>query len=118
MGKSILKEKSYDFAIEIVKMVQLIQNERKEYVLSKQIMRSGTAIGALIYEAEYGQSRADFVHKLTISLKEANETHYWLSLLYDTQYLEYEKYLVLSANCTELIKMLVASINTARSNSS
>ncbi len=118
MGKSILRDKSYDFAIEIVKMVQFIQNERKEYVLSKQILRSGTAIGVLISEAEYGQSRADFIHKLTISLKEANETHYWLSLLHDTDSLEKEKFLMLSANCTELIKMLVASINTSRSNPS
>lgn len=115
MGKSILRDKSYGFAIEIVKMVQEIQKEKKEYVLTKQILRSGTAIGALISEAEYGQSKADFVHKLTISLKEANETHYWLNILHDTNYLEKESFLKLSANCTELVKMLVASINTSKS---
>ena len=73
MKENILKIKSYDFAIRIVKLSQYLQNDRKEFVLSKQILRSGTAVGALIREAEYGQSKVDFVHKLTISLKE-----YWL----------------------------------------
>ena len=72
MGKSVLKDKSYAFAIAIVKIVQVIQKDRKEYVLSKQILRSGTAVGALIVEAEFGQSKADFIHKLTISLKTEN----------------------------------------------
>ena len=116
MGKSILRDKSYAFAIAIVKAVQVIQKDQKEYVLSKQILRSGTAIGALVSEAEYGQSKADFIHKLTISLKEANETNYWLNLLHDTNYLENESFAELSSNCTELIKMLVSSINTSKSN--
>lgn len=86
MANTILQNKSYMFAISIVKLCQQIQGERKEYTLSKQVLRSGTAIGALIREAEFGQSRADFISKLTISLKEANETNYWLSLLFDTDY--------------------------------
>ncbi len=81
MGKSILKEKSYVFAIRVVKLSQFLREERKEFVLSKQILRSGTAIGALVREAEFGQSKADFRSKMSIALKEANETDYWLNLL-------------------------------------
>lgn len=89
MRENILKMKSYEFAIRIVKLSQYLQMERKEFVLSKQILRSGTAVGALIREAEYGQSRTDFIHKLTISLKEANETEYWINILKDTDYIDY-----------------------------
>lgn len=77
---NILKTKSYDFALQIVKLSQWLQTEKREYVLSKQVLRSGTAIGALVREAEFGQSKIDFVHKLTIALKEANETDYWLNI--------------------------------------
>src|SRR4051794_7749759 len=108
--------KSYDFAIRIVKLSQYLQNDKKEYILSKQVLRSGTSIGALIREAEYGQSRIDFVHKLTISLKEANETDYWINILKDTGYIEYKLYESLSIDCQELIKLLVASIKTAKQN--
>ena len=76
MAKSILKDKSFVFAIEIVRTVKVLQNVQKEYVMSKQLLRSGTAVGDLISEAEFGQSKADFIHKLTISLNEANETNY------------------------------------------
>ena len=88
MGKSILREKSYAFAIRIVKFSKLLQHEKKEFILSKQLIRSGTAIGALIREAEFGQSKADFANKMSIALKEANETEYWLLLLNDAEYLE------------------------------
>ncbi len=81
MGKSVLKEKSYSFAIRIVKLNQFLCEERKEFILSKQILRSGTAIGALVREAEFGESKADFRSKMSIALKEANETDYWLNLL-------------------------------------
>ncbi len=87
MGKSVLKEKSYSFAIRIVKLNQFLCEERKEFILSKQILRSGTAIGALVREAEFGESKADFRSKMSIALKEANETDYWLNLLKDTGYL-------------------------------
>jgi four helix bundle protein len=76
MKKSILKEKSYAFAVRIVKLVQHLQENRKEFVLSKQLLKSGTAIGALVREAEFGQSKPDFIHKMTIALKEGNETEY------------------------------------------
>ena len=96
----------------------MIQKEKdqKEYILTKQLLRSGTAIGALISEAEFGQSKADFIHKLTISLKEANETNYWLNLLHDTDYLEEESFVKRSSNSIEIIKMLVSFINTSKSN--
>lgn len=83
-SKSPLREKSYAFAIKIVKLSQTLDSEKKEYVLSKQVLRSGTAIGALIRESEFAASKADFINKLTISLKEANKTEYWLKLLKDT----------------------------------
>ena len=81
MRENILKDKSYIFAIEIVKLSQLLVKDKKEFVLSKQLLRSGTAVGALIREAEFAQSKPDFIHKMSISLKEANETIYWLDLL-------------------------------------
>lgn len=87
MGKILLKEKSYNFAIQIIRSVQDLQQNKNEYILSKQLLRSGTAIGALLREAEYGESKKDFIHKMQIALKEANETIYWLSLLKDTAYM-------------------------------
>jgi len=114
MKENILKSKSYDFAILIVKLCQTIITDRKEFVLSRQIMKSGTAIGALIREAEFGQSKADFASKMSIALKEANETEYWLSILKDTGYIDEKQHQTLSANCTELIKLLVATVKTAK----
>ena len=114
MAKSILREKSYGFAIQVVQLSQVLQTEKKEFVMSKQFLRSGTAIGALLREAEFGQSLPDFIHKMSISLKEANETEYWLSLLKDTGYLEENLFLDLHSNCKELIALLVASIKTAK----
>lgn len=117
MSKSILKEKSYAFAIRVVKMSQYLQEEKREYILSKQVLRSGTAIGALIREAEFGQSRADFVSKMSISLKEANETDYWLNLLKDTEYLEKEHFESIAQDCKELIAMLVSTVKTIKTKS-
>lgn len=114
MSKSILKDKSYAFAIRIVKLSQHLQDDKKEFVLSKQILRSGTSVGALIREAEFGQSKADFVNKLSIALKEANETDYWLCLLKDTDYINQELFESLQSDCKELIAMLVSSIKTAK----
>ena len=111
---SPLKEKSYDFAVRIVKLVRQLQREHKEYVLSRQILRSGAAIGALVREAEFGQSRADFLSKMSISLKEANETEYWLQLLKDTEYINEEQCARLSTDCRELIAMLVATVKTRK----
>jgi len=114
MSKSILKDKSYSFAIRVVKLSQYLQSDKKEYVLSKQILRSGTAIGALIREAEFGQSKPDFVNKLSIALKEANETEYWLSILKDTNYIALNIFESMQKECKEIIAMLVSSIKTAK----
>lgn len=114
MKENILRTKSYQFAIRIVKLSQFLQDQKNEFILSKQILRSGTAIGALIREAEYGQSKTDFIHKLTIALKEANETEYWLSILKDTGYIEEKLFKSLSDDCKELLKLLIASIKTSK----
>jgi len=114
VGKSILKEKSYVFAVRVVKLSQFLREERKEFVLSKQILRSGTAIGALVREAEFGQSKADFRSKMSIALKEANETDYWLNLLKDTNYLNEKMFQSFSNDCLELIKILVATVKTTK----
>ena len=115
MAKNILKEKSYQFAILIVKLSQELTVNKREFVLSKQILRSGTSIGALIREAEYAQSKPDFIHTMSISLKEANETLYWLDLLKDTSYITFEKHKDMIFKNKELLAMLVSSIKTTKS---
>jgi len=112
MGKSILKDKSYNFAIRTVNLNRYLRDQKHEFVLSKQILRSGTAIGALIREAEFGQSRADFRSKMYIALKEANETEYWLNLLKDTSLIGEKEFESISSDCSELIRMLVATVKT------
>jgi four helix bundle protein len=114
MKEGPLKRKSYEFAIRIVKVAQYLQNERKEYVMSKQLLRSGTAIGALIREAEFGQSKPDFTSKMSMALKEANETDYWLYLLKDTEYIEEELFRSLRNDCQEIIAMLVSTVKTSK----
>jgi four helix bundle protein len=111
---SILRERSYRFAIAIVKLCQSLQAS-KEYIMTKQLLRSGTAIAALLREAQFGQSKADFVSKINVALKEANETEYWLQLLRDTGYItDNELFMNLKSECNQLIAMLVSSLKTAR----
>lgn len=86
MKKNIIKEKSFDFAVRILRLYQYLSSNKKEYVLSKQLLRSGTSVGAMVRESEYSESKADFIHKLAIAQKESNETEYWLSLFIDTDY--------------------------------
>jgi four helix bundle protein len=112
--ESPLKNKSYAFAIRIVRLSQYLQTQKKEFILSKQILRSGTAIGALICEAEFGQSKPDFISKMSISLKEANETAYWLSLLKDTDYIDEKMFCSIQPDCQELIAMLVSTVKTSK----
>jgi len=114
LEKNPLKDKSYQFAIRIVKLSQYLQRDKKEFVLSKQVLRSGTAVGALIREAEFGQSKADFTNKMSISLKEANETEYWLSLLNDTDFISENQFVNLQSDCKELIAMLVSTVKTSK----
>lgn len=112
---SVLKEKSYEFALHTVKSIVAFQKEEKEYVLSRQLLRSGTAVGALIEEAGQAESRADFIHKLSIANKEANETRYWLRLLRDSGMYRANDIEAMLFEIEELIKMLVSSIKTAKS---
>jgi len=114
--ENVLKEKSYVFALRVVKMVQYLNYNKKEYVLSKQVLRSGTAIGALVSEAEFAQSKPDFINKLSIGLKEANETHYWLKLLHEGNYISEIMFNSIQPQTKELIKLLVTSIKTAKEN--
>lgn len=92
MKENILKDKSFLFALEVVRLAQFLVAEKREFILSKQFLRSGTAIGALVREAEYAQSRPDFISKLHIALKEANETEYWIELLYAGMLISKEEY--------------------------
>ncbi len=116
MNESILYQKSYEFALNIIGLYKELAFGSKEYVLSKQILKSGTAIGASVSESEYAQSRPDFIHKLYIAQKEANETKYWLALLKDSQFLSKENHQVFHNQCIELLKILAASIKTAKRN--
>jgi four helix bundle protein len=109
-----LKEKGFAFSLRIVKLNRYLVDTYKEYILSKQLLRSGTAIGALIREAKYAQSKADFVHKLTIALKEANETDYWLDLLHQSHYLDDKMYHSIQPDIDELLSLLIASTKTAK----
>ena len=114
MGDNVIKNKSFNFALRIVKLYQFLNQEKKEYVLSKQLLRSGTAIGALVRESEQAESKLDFIHKLAIAQKEANETDYWLELLFRTGYLPDQQFRQLRAQCAELRVLLIASCRTAK----
>ena len=116
MKKDLLREKSFAFALRIIKLSQYLQKVHKEYILSKQIMRSGTSIGALIREAQYAQSKADFLHKLTIALKEANETEYWLLLLNQSGYLDNKMLQSIQPEIDELLKLLISSTKKIKEN--
>ena len=112
---NVIRDKSYAFAIRIVNAYKFLSDNKREFVLSKQMLRSGTAIGALVSEAVHAQSKADFLNKMNIALKEANETLYWLSLLKDTDYLDEKVYASISLDCNELIAMLVSIVKSMKS---
>ena len=111
--KNVIKEKSFAFAIEVVSLYKILA-ERKEFILSKQLLRSGTSVGANVRESEHAQSKADFIHKLSIALKEANETEYWLDLLYETKYLSKTEFENIKPSIIELLKLLTSIINTSK----
>ena len=110
--ENVVAEKSYAFALRVIKLYKFLVEDKKEYVLSKQILRSGTAIGALIKESEHAQSKADFIHKLNIALKEANETSYWLMLLKDSEYIDESSFNSIHTDCVELLKLLISIVKT------
>ncbi len=116
MKTNIIKEKSFDFALRIVKLYQFLVNDKKEFVLSKQLLRSGTSVGASVRESEHAESKADFIHKLSIALKEANETDYWIELLFRSEYLAENEYNSLKNDIDELLKILVSILKTSKAN--
>ena len=107
-------DKSYAFALRVIKLYKYLVTEKKEYVLSKQLLRSGTAIGALIKEGEHAQSKADFLNKMNVSLKEANETEYWIELLRDSEYLSTSESLSLLADIAEIIRILISIVKSTK----
>lgn len=109
-----IQEKSFSFAVRIVKLCKQLRTEQKEFTLSNQLLRSGTGIGANVMEAQQAQSRADFLSKLNIALKEASETKYWLRLLEATDYLTKSEFDSIITDCVEIEKILVASVKTIR----
>lgn len=113
--KNILKDKSFSFAIRIVKLYKYLVTNKKEFVLSKQLLRSGTAIGALIREAQNAESRADFIHKLAIAQKECDESIYWIELLFQTEFLSSTEYENINYNALEILKMIRSAIITTKS---
>lgn len=116
MKGNVILNKSIKFSIRIVNLYKYLCENKKEYVLSKQLLRSGTAIGALISESEFAQSKADFIHKLHIAVKEANESKYWLLLLPETDYITKIEYDSLKKDNEELLRLLTSSIKTAKAN--
>lgn len=114
MKENILKTKSFGFAVRIVNLYKYLKKNHSEFILSQQIVRSGTAIGALIREAEHGESLKDFAHKLNISLKEANEAKYWLDILFATDFINRKMYESINKDCEELLKLLIASLKTTK----
>ena len=116
MKENVVMIKSYSFALAIINLYKYLVADQKEYVLSKQLLRSGTAVGALIKEAEHAESKADFIHKMSIALKEANETEYWLMLLHDSEFIDSKSFSSIVIDCQEVIKMLVSIIKSSKEN--
>jgi four helix bundle protein len=114
---NVLKEKSFTFAVRIVKLYQYLCSEKKEFILSKQTLRSGTSIGANVEEAQGGVSKADFSNKIGIAYKEAKETHYWLRLLHETKYIDQQPFHSILEDCDELCRLLFSVLKTTRINS-
>jgi len=110
---NIIKDKSFTFALRIIKMYKSLI-EKKEFVLSKQVLRSGTSIGALVREAEHAESKADFIHKMAIAQKEANETDYWIELLHQSDYLDKEGYESMNTDILEINKLLASIIISSK----
>lgn len=112
--KNIIAEKSFDFAVRIVNLNKYLVEKKREYTLSKQVLKSGTAIGALVREAQYAQSNADFISKMSIALKEASETEYWLLLLHKTRYISDTDFQSLKNNIDELLALLISIVKSSK----
>jgi four helix bundle protein len=111
---NIVMNKSYAFALRIIKLYKYLISDHKEYVLSKQILRCGTSIGALVKEAEHAQSKPDFLNKMNVALKEANETEYWLMLLKDSNFIDEKSFISIQNDCIELIRLLASIVKSSK----
>ncbi|MEO8664327.1 MAG: four helix bundle protein [Ignavibacteria bacterium] len=113
--KSIIEEKSYKFALRIIRLNKYLNESRRDYTLSKQLLRCGTSIGANIKEATQSESKPDFIHKLSVALKETSETEYWINLLHDSNLMDRKSYDSIMKDCIEIIKLLTSIVKTSRS---
>ncbi|MEK6615396.1 MAG: four helix bundle protein [Bacteroidota bacterium] len=116
MKENVLKTKTFNFSIRIVNCYKFLIQDKKEVVLSKQLLRSGTSVGSMIREAEHSESKHDFIHKMAIAQKEINETIYWLELLFATDFITKKSFQSLNNDAIEIIKLITSSIKTAKSN--
>jgi four helix bundle protein len=114
MKDNVIKNKSFAFAVRIVNLYKHLVEVKKEYIITKQLLRSGTSVGALVRESEHAESKNDFVHKMGIAQKEINETLYWLELLQATDYLTSEQFASINIDAAEIIKLITAIIKTAK----
>ena len=114
MKENVIKNKSFDFALRVVRLTRALVEGKREYVMSKQLLKSATSIGANVRESEYAQSRPDFIHKMSIALKEANETDYWLDLLFHADIIEKTDYESLKSDLNEIISLLVSIVKTSK----
>ncbi len=114
MKENIVKDKSFRFAVRIVRLYQYLCDEKKEFVLSKQLLRCGTSVGAMVREAEHAETKADFKHKMSIAQKEINETLYWLELLKETGYLTLEQFKSIHKEAVEIIKLITSIIKSVK----
>ncbi len=113
---SVVEKKSFEFAVRVVNLYKYLTSAKKEYVMSKQLLKSGTSIGANVSEGEQGQSKADFHSKMCIALKEANETYYWLRLLFATDYITEKEYVSMEIDVREIIALLTSICKTTQQN--
>lgn len=116
MKDNVVKSKSFSFALRVIKLYRFLTEDQREFVLSRQLLRSGTAIGAMVREAEQAESRADFIHKMAIALKEANESAYWIELLNQSGYIDTNGYESIYPEIVELLKLLTAIIKSSKGN--
>lgn len=116
MKENVVKDKSFTFAIRIVKLYKYLCADKKEYTLSKQLLRSGTSVGAMVREAEHAETKKDFLHKMAIAQKEINETIYWLDLLKETDYLALEHYESINIDAVEIIKIITSILKSTKNN--
>jgi four helix bundle protein len=116
MRENIIKNKSFAFAVRVVKLYQFLSEQKKEFILSKQLLRSGTSVGAMVREAEHAETKNDFKHKMGIAQKDINETIYWLELLKETDYLTQEQFESINSDALEIIKLITSIIKSVKAN--